>query len=56
MCANVCKNHFRYSLFPQMAFTLASLTVNTILSSHDVYYVKIAPQTTSCFTLRVRIS
>ena len=26
-----CKNRFRYSLFPQMAFTLASLTVSTIL-------------------------
>lgn len=26
-----CKNRFRYSLFPQIAFTLASLTVTTIL-------------------------
>lgn len=30
MC-KFCKNRFRYSLFPQIAFTLASLTLTTIL-------------------------
>ena len=30
MC-KFCKNRFRYSLFPQIAFTLASLSVKTIL-------------------------
>jgi len=37
MCAKFCKNRFRYSQFPQMAFTLASLAVNTILSLHESY-------------------